>query len=555
MDGVWGLDKPIRGILGLDKPKEPEENKNGSAEGAPVFVPRPADVDKEKAMTGILGLDKPIREGIKDAVEAGREAEEAARDKESRYVGTLTIGSKTYKRYRMSAKELEKAKPFFEHRRLIRSIGNFYEEYRNALDTNPDEYAKKIDAARRVGLTPDFLDDPEVYGEAKKLARFIEVKTTLDKTSPEVRAWVSNHGFMKLMYDDIENLQRTGEILKSLVSPEVRAWGAGHGFTRLVRDDLENVKRTEEILKYRGETWNVTRGFRGAEAQTEKNLIRFKEIFGPLSDADKARIEELDKTIALNSRGDSGLPGSLLYGAGSTYGQREDQILRGLYYGSLAGLGTMAAIATGGVSLLGSGAMIGGTGYLGTGMSAAALTGSAFAGGMAAGAVESGFIAETGGFYGELLEMRDEKGNPIDPDTARVAALLYGSGASLLEAAQLDKLLAPFPNAKKLLTKEGIKTALQNKTVRGAIGAFVKGYGKDLTFETATEIAQQAWQVIARESAKAATNARDGTEFYGAGAEEISKELWETGTEAIVQFALPLLPGPGVNLIADWNAA
>jgi hypothetical protein len=55
----------------------------------------------------------------------------------------------------------------------------------------------------------------------------------------------------------------------------------------------------------------------------------------------------------------------MLYGAGDIYGQRKDQINRGLKWGSLAGIATIAGIATGGVGLLTSGAAIGGTGALG----------------------------------------------------------------------------------------------------------------------------------------------------------------------------------------------
>jgi hypothetical protein len=151
--------------------------------------------------------------------------------------------------------------------------------------------------------------------------------------------------------------------------------------------------------------------------------------------------------------------------------------------------------------------------------------------------------------------MRDENGNSIEPNAAKAAALIYGVGASVIEAAQLDKLLSVFPGAKKLLTREGIKGLLKNQTVRGALTALVKNYGADLSFETLTEIAQQGLQIMLREGAKAQTNEGGEASFEPAGASEIVSELWETGKSSLVQFALPMLPGPAMTFMSDYRSA
>jgi hypothetical protein len=464
------------------------------------------------------GQEKAIREdSASDAEETEHYTVKRIEEEEPQVVGYLPDGRRIM---RMTEKQKKESKPFWEHQKFLKSIENTYQDYRDAIDTNPDEFAKKLEVARRTDLPSHLLDDPEVYREAQKVSGFINVRPVLDGFSPELRAWVSQNDLM-----------------------------------RLVHDDLENIKRTEDILKYQNETWNVTQGFQSGLAQTELGMLRYKQVLGNATEEDSARIDYLKEVLAYNSPGNTGILSGMLRGAGETYGQRYDQINRGLKWGSLAGLVTIGTIATGGLGALGGAAAIGGTGALGTGVAVSTVTGGAFAGGMAYGAAESGFTSEAGLFYDELLEMKDEEGRPLDPSVARTAALVYGAGASILEAAQMDKLLAVIPNAKSLLTKEGIKTMLKNKTVREAITTFAKEYSTDLSFETLTEVAQQGFQIITREAAKTQSNMGAGTNFEYANSEEIFSELWETGKSSLLQFSLPLLVKPGMNFAINWNAA
>ena len=333
---------------------------------------------------------------------------------------------------RMTEKQRRESAPFWARRAEENAIQRDYENYREALTENPDAFARKLNIARTVDLPSHYLNDPEIFAAAAQAAGFSSARPVIDGLSPELRGWMAQH----------------------------RLWALTH-------DDLENVKRTQDILKYDAETWGLTKGFRSGRAQTEMGALLSKEVFSTATEADRKRIEELRTEIDRNNWGRYGLWGSMVHGAGELLGQRQDQILRGLKWGGAVGIMAALTILTGGGGLLGVGA-------LGSGTTAASLTGASFAGGMAYGAMESGFLSETGLAFDEFRNLKDEDGNLIDENIARAAALVYGGGASAIEALQLDKLLAFVPNVKTMLTREGMKGLLRNRTAREAFVTLLK---------------------------------------------------------------------------------
>gem|GEM_PF-2235861 len=441
------------------------------------------------------------------------------REPEPIVVGHTSTGEPIYR----VDKRHKKSMRFWKNQQVLESISGFYDNYRRAIETNPNEFSKRLNVANRVGLPVQFLDDQEVYNEAKKAAGFISQRPVIDSFSPELRAWASRPTHMELVWDD-----------------------------------LENLKKTEDILKYQADTWNITQGSRAGEAQKRLGDIYFRMIFGKVSDADLAAIPELKKVLEYNTPVGAGILDTILSGAGRQYGQRTGQIERGAKYGAYAGtaatLAIVAASALGAVPT-GGASVVGGSALLGSGLTAGGVVAAAFGAGFSTGVIHEGFIMETGLSFMEFSELEDENGQLIDPDIAKVGAIVYGIVASGIESAQMDKLLAFIPNARELFTKTGIKSLLKNKTVRSAIGSALKDYAGDLTFETITEVGQQAAEIMARHAVKMASKHIDGTNFKYDSAGDVISELWETGKSSFLEFMLPMTLGPSLNYYIDSRAA
>jgi hypothetical protein len=152
------------------------------------------------------------------------------------------------------------------------------------------------------------------------------------------------------------------------------------------------------------------------------------------------------------------------------------------------------------------------------------------------------FRLEAGLAFDEFVEMQDESGEPMDRDVARVFAVMAGGVNAGIEYFQLDKLLDSVPGGKALMgrfTREGLKKAMRTPSVRRSVAGLVKRYAGVLTFETLTEIAQEAVTIVAGEAAKGVSD----KDFESVSVAEAGERLAETGLKAAQSFSLMLIPG------------
>ena len=179
-----------------------------------------------------------------------------------------------------------------------------------------------------------------------------------------------------------------------------------------------------------------------------------------------------------------------------------------------------------------------------------------FAAGGRIGAARFGFELEAGNAYDEFLDpkWKDEFGQPMDPDVAKAAAFAAGTINAGLEVVGLEVLLKSFPGLKQLkgaLTRDAIKTALRNPSVRQALKTAMAGYGKTLSAEVATEVGQRAVTILAGELGKYVDD--NGARMRTSG--EIGQELGQEAIGALQAFAIVSGAGPTTGLARDVQRA
>ncbi len=98
--------------------------------------------------------------------------------------------------------------------------------------------------------------------------------------------------------------------------------------------------------------------------------------------------------------------------------------------------------------------------------------------------------------------LRDERGQPLDDRTARLAATLVGVVNGGIEFAQMNLLLKMTPGGdaiRTMLTRQGMKEALAVPAIRTALTNFAKNLAGGWTLETGQEILQEAVTFLGRQ--------------------------------------------------------
>jgi hypothetical protein len=412
--------------------------------------------------------------------------------------------------------------------------------FKDAQSYDPETYSRNVKASIATRIPVGMMvQDPEVRDEAWRQKMTLDQLDTLEKVGPKLRSWLQIPGRMAAVWDDLPALMA----LESLVEQET----------------------------HDRETTLPGRGFWNATAMSESGRIWTTVLFtGKMTDEQRSRLAVLDAEMAKNANKGDGSWDKMLYGAGTMAGQRLPQFSRGAYrglqYGALAALaagvlgnmGPQAAFPEEIVTIPGAFGLMARTGF-------------------GLGVMEEGFSVEAGLALQEYLGIKDEDGNPLPEEYARIGAFLYGAGASFLESLQMGRIIKAFPGGAAFLSKQAVAEMLKTKTVQTALKDAIKGYGKDLTFEVATEGAQRLWQIIVGEQLKdsayaerVAQSIRSGVPWsdlpVGEQVQNIAKyssmpladivsdvgvEMWE----ALHTFALGMMPGQGLSFYADARAA
>lgn len=219
---------------------------------------------------------------------------------------------------------------------------------------------------------------------------------------------------------------------------------------------------------------------------------------------------------------------------------------------------TSAATIKGGIKGAGIGAGVGAgvaavAGQLGPQVAVpeeiATVPGGAWAGaklGFSIGAAKRGVEIEAGSMYIELLRMKDENGNHIDPAIAKPIAWGVGAINGALEFVKLKTLISTIPGGKKLFArvqKKAVTEIVQSKALREILMTGGKRYLGAVGTETLTEIGQEITSIIGGIFGKHLSNEVDKTNLKTDYKKEVVDRIVETTLESAKSFSLLALPG------------
>ena len=360
-------------------------------------------------------------------------------------------------------------------------------------------------------------------------------------------------------YDELDCRARIDAVPYGQVqtqTPALAAWASDPANAAVAKDDMERLGYLEWLMKAPQRFWARK------DAQDRVAELRSKQLFfgvGALTRAERDALWVEQQYAHETSR----------FGAGDTWWSPRGLVAGAVEFtqntvGMVREAGPIAALGAGVGGL--TGAAVGAAGGTivtpGAGTAVGAYAGGVagarygFGVGLTAGSAKRGFTLEAGGALDEFLDPQWQKdfGQPMDEDVARAAALAAGTINAGVESLQFTRLLKSFPALSKLqgvFTRNAIKHALRNPTVRSALKDVMLNYGKTLTFEVATEVGQRAVTILAGEMGKWVDD--KGATMRGQG--EWSEELWQEAVGALQTFAVGVAAGPATGLARDVGRA
>ena len=389
-----------------------------------------------------------------------------------------------------------------------------------------EDAVKRLRANQETRLRASLLqkDDvaPDRAAEAQKLAQ---------ETGLPARLVVNNFDRVKREADQ----GRTPYEKIFAETPALAEWASVPENAQLAADDMEQLGAIEWLM-----TAPERAFFRGVD-QVRAGKLATESIFRELNQQERDLLNSyefgMQKGGALGA-GDSWFRKAVTGGAQ----QLPNLFGAGLYaaeYGAVGAVGVGAVGAGVGALGAGVGAVPGAVAGAGIGAKAGALYG----------AGRFGFELEAGLAYREYQGFTDETGQRLDPTVAKMAAIATGVLNAGGEVVGLGAIAKTIPGLDKLATvgvRSAVKTALRQPSVRAALLEAATVYGKTLSIETATEVAQRAVTIMSGELAKAASGpsaANIPRKEFGA----IAEELTDEGIGALQSFAFSVGVGPAMG--------
>ncbi len=309
--------------------------------------------------------------------------------------------------------------------------------------------------------------------------------------------------------------------------------------------DIDNAKQAHQDIKPLSAIEKVTRGYERGVLVDEAGLTGYKQLlqYDPdrqaQLDAINKRISELDPAI-----GESGFFTEFADPASEIFGQ----MMRGI--GHSTSMVIQGAVA-GGMTAFAAGQMgpqiavpeevitVPGGAMLGAGW------------GLRMGIAKHAFQVEAGHAFTELLAVKNEAGETLEPELARAGALGVGLINASLEMVGFEHVSKPYREVIKRYTTQYVKDALRDATMRHVFTNFAKRYALAWGTETATEVVQEIVNMEAVELMKGLSE----SDFENMSQEEWNERLYEIFNKVGHGMALLALPGASMNIRADVNAA
>ena len=185
---------------------------------------------------------------------------------------------------------------------------------------------------------------------------------------------------------------------------------------------------------------------------------------------------------------------------------------------------------------------------------ATAIAGAKIGGGIAVG-IRIGQI-EAGGQMLEFLNMKDSKGNSVDPKVAVAASLAVGAINGGIEVAEWAILLSTFGIGTKIFENAAAKVTsklLAEGTLRQIVAKKVVQFGAVMSAEVIQELEQETSSIVFGELAKTINNEIKGTDLKPISADELKSRYYETATETL--RAIAVLAAPGIAITGAVEVA
>jgi hypothetical protein len=170
--------------------------------------------------------------------------------------------------------------------------------------------------------------------------------------------------------------------------------------------------------------------------------------------------------------------------------------------------------------------------------------------GFVVGRAESMFYQEFGGAFREFTKIKDEQGNPLDTNVARVMALGVGGVNAFLEFASFKAVVETFPGGEKIFSKINsklIKEVVKNPTLLVKFRDIAKRAGTAWTTEIAVEILQEISNVIFGEIGKKLQEETRDPEFADFDWEGFKERIVAIASETAYSAFGFILPGTAIS--------
>lgn len=392
-----------------------------------------------------------------------------------------------------------------------------------AADGPPPEAARRsAQDAARLGLDPGMAPMP---GDARLGAA--AAARPLIQSNPLLAQYLADPNAAALARDDVENLDiwtrlwqawglsRADETIRRREAAEretgdriVRAVGTPEGRAE-IGANVEQIQRNlsdPDWWRDRGSDLREWSGDVGEDFATQPEasaeIYRRSMVGWQALNGDPSALAEMDNWEPFDPPEPRTWVGTAL--------QSSSMTLHGLIGGLRGGVewGGYGAMGGAGIALVGgqAGPQAALPEELAT-VPAAAVTGALtmFPWGFSAGAAETTGQMEAGLAYQEFRAMRDENGEPLDPELARYAAYAVGGANGLIEIASLRALVRAFPGGAELLsgmTRGRMRQLLLRPTFRAAMLRAIGAVGQSAVTEGVTEAAQEAVTIFAGQAAQ-----------------------------------------------------
>ena len=390
-------------------------------------------------------------------------------------------------------------------------------QYRvTAENVNPDDAARKLEATQMLDLPAWAIDDEENKRAALSIAKVKQ--NSPDDWDEFIQKYPATARYLKqnmdVSHDDIKELSAFEEVLNGAKKTSA-AFGRGIAMGQLGNEQ--------------GLIWAdlLALGPHGMKNADPNKLFRSAEI--------DARLKELQK----DSEDGWSIPA-----VAQSLGQFIPSMTESMKTGYMRGL-QYAGLYAGGAAIIGQ---LGPQALLPEEIltvPAAAILG--FGHGMLSGTFEGSTKLEAS-IYKDILEIEDEKGNKIAPETAWAIASMAAVAKGGLEVASFSRVAKLIPGGNALLAgleKKGGQAFLDQLKVNADKPTVIKNLLKDFAVgvaaETGTEVAQTVTDIAAKNTAINNSNVDKALKtdtgdlndllsgFIGGGSPENPTAMWQVG--------------------------